>query len=232
MEIRFSNVYFQYEETPVVSDCSLEAASGERLALLGPSGCGKSTLLKLMLGLLQPQQGQVLLGGKPAGQGQAVSALLAESRLFPWMTLLENLCLVGEKAVARQYLEQLGMADWADSYPSAISVGMTQKIRIARMAMIPADLWLLDEPFNGLDLRSKETVQEFLRQTGAGKTMVLVTHNPAEAAAMSDRILTWDRQKRRPDRSWSGSQQEEIRQFLLHNQQTDEDSMMAEEGER
>lgn len=231
MEIRFCDVSFQYEDAPVVSGCSLRIASGEQVALLGPSGCGKSTLLKLMLGLVQPQQGQVLLDGKLAGQGQPVSALLAESKLFPWMTLLENLCLVGDKQQAWEYLDILGMRDWADAYPSAISVGMTQKIRIARMAMIPAQIWLLDEPFNGLDLRSKETVQAFLRQTGQGKTTVLVTHNLAEASAMAGRILTWERQKHRPDRSWTANQQEEIRQFLLQAGQTVDGTGTDQEGE-
>lgn len=79
---------------------------------------------------------------------------------------------------------------------------MTQKVKIARLSLLPAEVWLLDEPFNGLDLHSKEVVQMFLKKHQNGRTVILVTHNPKEAVSMSERIIFWDTQKMRPDAEW------------------------------
>jgi len=219
MELTFDDLSFGYAPgPPIISHCDLRVAPGEVLALLGPSGCGKSTLLKLVLGLLRPNEGRILADGKPMDGSLRIAARLAECRLFPWMTLEENLCLCGPREQAREHLDQLGMGRWADYYPSALSVGMAQKIQLARLAMLPADLWLLDEPFNGLDLSSKAAAQEFLRRRKGGKSVILVTHNPQEATAFADRVIFWDREKKRPDQEWiNHSDTDELLQYMLKN---------------
>lgn len=217
MEIAINDLSFAYSDRQVLSHCSLRIASGEVLALLGPSGCGKSTLLKLLQGLLTQEQGEILFDGAPAVDGREISTHLSESRLFPWMTLEENLSLVGKRTQAREYLEALDMSRWADYYPSALSVGMTQKILLARLALVPARLWLLDEPFNGLDLSSKALAQSFLRQHKGDRTVILVTHNLQEATTFADRVLLWNRETCRPEREWTPHTGDEtsLREMLL-----------------
>lgn len=207
MDICLREVSFQYggdseEGTQVLSRYSIEIPSGQILALLGPSGCGKSTLLKLLLGMIRPESGEVLLGGKAPGAGQRISAMLSESRLFPWLTLEQNLRLAGSPERVEEYLSLLQMEQWKSYFPSALSVGMTQKIQLARMALLPADIWLLDEPFNGLDIQSKELVFDFLNRLKGDKTVILVTHHVQEAMRFAERILLWNQQKHRPDREW------------------------------
>lgn len=217
MDITLKELTFHYEDRLILDHFNLHIPSGETVALLGPSGCGKSTLLKLLLGLNKPDGGEILFDGKPIAAGQhKIAAHLSECRLFPWMTLEKNLLSVGSKADVQQCLQELGMEEWADYYPSAISVGMTQKIHMARFSLLPAELWLLDEPFNGLDLNSKAIVQDFLRRRREGKTAIIVTHNLQEATAFADRVLLWDREKHRPDREWinDGSGEDLLRYML------------------
>ena len=118
------------------------------------------------------------------------------------MAVEENLRLVADDLSVKQCMEELEMTSWSSYYPSSISAGMTQKVKIARLSLLPAEVWLLDEPFNGLDLHSKEVVQMFLKKYQNGRTVILVTHNPKEAVSMSERIIFWDTQKMRPDAEW------------------------------
>ena len=219
MELAFEDLSFSFPGgAEVIRHCNLHLAHGETLALLGPSGCGKTTLLKLLLGLFKPTEGRILADGKPLDSSRTIGAILSECRLFPWMTLEENLCLVGQREQARAYLDRLGMLRWADYYPSAISVGMTQKIRLCRLALQPAELWLLDEPFNGLDLNSKQQAQAFLKEIKGDKTAILVTHNPQEATAFADRVIFWDRAQKRPEQEWiNHSDTEELLNYMLQN---------------
>ena len=219
MEILINEVSFNYSsEKELISDCNLHIKSGEVLALLGPSGCGKSTLLKLILGILKPVKGEIIINGTKDYDKKLIAAHLAEERLFPWLTLEENLCLVGTKEESRKALEEIGLIDWADYYPTAISAGMKKKLYLARISMLNAKIWLLDEPFNGLDLNSKQISQEFLQKKKEGKTIIMVTHNPQEAITFADRVIFWDKTKKRPEQEWiNHSDNQELLDYMLHN---------------
>lgn len=219
MDVLIKDVSFYYsKEKELIQDCNLHIQSGEVLALLGPSGCGKSTLLKLILGIHEPIKGEILIDGESNYDRSLIAAHLSEERLYPWMTLEENLRLVGTKEESQKCLEEIGLIDWADYYPTAISAGMKKKLYMARISMLHAGIWLLDEPFNGLDLNSKQVVQDFLKKKKEGKTILMVTHNPQEATSFADRVIFWDKNKKRPEQEWvNHSDEKELLDYMLHN---------------
>lgn len=209
MDITFKNVSFCYNDQVIIKDFNYYIPSGKVIALLGPSGCGKSTLLKLLLGLLDLTKGEILFNGEKISPKFKIAAHISESKLFPWMTLEKNLRTVGSDKDVKHCLKELQMENWADYYPSAISVGMAQKIQMARFSLLPADLWLLDEPFNGLDAHSKEIVQRFLQTHRENKTTIIVTHNLQEATSFADRVLLWDQEKHCPYHEWENNGQDD-----------------------
>ena len=209
MDITFKNVSFCYNDQVIIKDFNYYIPSGKVIALLGPSGCGKSTLLKLLLGLLDLTKGEILFNGEKLSPKFKIAAHISESKLFPWMTLEKNLRTVGSDKDVKHCLKELQMENWADYYPSAISVGLAQKIQMARFSLLPADLWLLDEPFNGLDAHSKEIVQRFLQTHRENKTTIIVTHNLQEATSFADRVLLWDQEKHCPYHEWENNGQDD-----------------------
>lgn len=171
---------------------------GEILALLGPSGCGKTTLLRVVAGLENPDQGEVLL------EGRAITSLPPEKRgigfvfqdyaLFPHLTALGNVAfgLRGKDRLerARKALERVGMTLFQDRKPGELSGGQQQRIALARALAPGPKLVLLDEPFSSLDasLRTatREEVRRILKETGT--TALLVTHDQEEALSFADRL--------------------------------------------
>lgn len=216
MNIILKDLTFYYEDRLILDHFNCNIKDGEIVALLGPSGCGKSTLLKLLLGLIEPTDGEILFNGEVPTTKHKIAAHLSECRLFPWMTLEKNLRTTGSKQEAWECLKELEMEEWADYYPSAISVGMTQKIHMARFSMLEAELWLLDEPFNGLDLKSKALVQDFLKRRRKNRTTIIVTHNLKEATNFADRVLLWNKEKHCPDREWiNDGNSEKLLEYML-----------------
>jgi NitT/TauT family transport system ATP-binding protein len=191
----------QRGETEALAGLSLTVAPGEFVSLVGPSGCGKSTVLSLIAGILRPTAGEVLVDGRPvAGPSRRMGYMLQRDYLFPWRTVLEN-CLLGPEVQglhlpkARDRVERLlaetGLAHFREAYPDQLSGGMRQRAALVRTLAIDPDILLLDEPFSALDFQTRLTLADevwaILKQHG--KTAVLVTHDIAEAIAMSDRVL-------------------------------------------
>jgi NitT/TauT family transport system ATP-binding protein len=185
-----------------LDDVSLDIRRGEFVCLLGPSGCGKSTLLNIVGGLVAPTQGEVTVDGRPV-RGEPlpheVSFVFQESTLFPWYTILENFRIalkfqgvakVERDSRAMAALETVGMAGFAEHYPTQLSVGMRQRVNMARGICVGTDILLMDEPFAALDEQTRMVLGEDLSILLAktGKTIVFVTHSLAEAVFLSDRI--------------------------------------------
>jgi len=178
------------------SGLRLDVAPGDWTCLLGASGVGKSTVLRLIAGL---ETGAVFSGGIAASDGVAIEnriAYMAQSDLlFPWATALDNVTLGarlrGEKPDedrAMALINRVGLSDHAQKKPSALSGGERQRIALARTLMEDRPLILLDEPFSALDARTRAEMQELAAELLAGRTVLLVTHDPAEAARMGHRI--------------------------------------------
>ena len=185
-----------------LDDVSLDVRSGEFVCLLGPSGCGKSTLLNIVGGLATPTRGDVTVNGR-AVRGEPlpheVAFVFQESTLFPWYTIIENFRLAlkfqgvaiaerDSRAIAA--LDAVGMAGFAQHYPAQLSVGMRQRVNLARSICAGTGILLMDEPFAALDEQTRMVLGEDLSILLAktGKTIVFVTHSLAEAVFLSDRI--------------------------------------------
>ncbi|WP_207458690.1 ABC transporter ATP-binding protein [Azospirillum sp. SYSU D00513] len=203
--LALDRVSHRYGSAIAVDDISLTIGAGEILCLCGPSGCGKSSLLRIAAGLEALQSGTVRIGGRvvadPSGEVPAerrgIGLVFQDYALFPHLSVMQNVRfgLSGlpagkQRARALEVLAQVGMADYADSFPHHLSGGQQQRVALARaLAPNPAVL-LLDEPFSGLDARLREQVRDetlhVLKQNGAAT--LLVTHDPEEAMFLADRI--------------------------------------------
>jgi putative spermidine/putrescine transport system ATP-binding protein len=187
-----------------VDGLTLSVEQGEFVSILGPSGCGKTTTLQMIAGFVDPTSGSILLEGrellkvKPSERGLGI--VFQSYALFPHMTAAGNVAFglemrnVGrsdrEKRV-KETLGLVGLAAFGDRYPHRMSGGQQQRVALARALVIKPRILLLDEPLSNLDAKLREEMQIELRQIQrtVGTTTILVTHDQAEAMALSDRIV-------------------------------------------
>jgi heme ABC exporter ATP-binding subunit CcmA len=183
-----------------LEDVALELAAGESLAVLGPNGAGKSTLLRLIAGLARPTSGALFVDGTPAHRAQArarIGFIGHASLLYAALTARENLVFAARlqrlrdgSARAQRLLEAGGLSRVADLPVAGLSRGTAQRVAIARGLVHDPALVLLDEPFAGLDPRAAAGLADHLaRLRAAGRTLVIVTHDPARAAQLADRAI-------------------------------------------
>ncbi len=177
---------------------SLKVAKGEFITVIGPSGCGKTTLLRLIAGLENDYEGEILLEGERVGKpGLDRGVIFQEHRLLPWLTVAENvgLGLEGKKSFIRDkvhmYLEKVKLADFEKAYPSQLSGGMAQRVSIARALLRQPKMLLLDEPLGALDALTKMNMQAELERIwmADGTTMIMVTHDIDESIFLGDRVI-------------------------------------------
>jgi len=180
---------------------SLEIAKGEFVCLIGPSGCGKSTLLNLIAGLDRPDEGEILMDGRPVTDpGPDRAVLFQEPSLFPWLSVLGNVEFALELAgVARRerteraiaWLEKVHLARFALAQPHELSPGMRQRAPLARALACQPEVLLADEPFGALDAQSREILQRELQSVwlDTRNTFIFVTHNVREAVFLADRVV-------------------------------------------
>lgn len=192
--IQLYDVSFGYGKKTVFSHLFLSVKQGEQIALMGPSGCGKSTLLQLIAGLERLSGGS----GTLTVNAKKIAYAFQEPRLFPWLTVEENLKPIlpdgADKLLIQDTLEALGLSDVAKLYPDQLSGGMASRVSLARALLYDADLILLDEPFTALDQETKEKIIPYLKEIFEKRntTVLLVTHQSSEAEALCDRVLAFD----------------------------------------
>ena len=182
--ITLENVTFGY--TPrrmLIKNLSLAMAPGQPVCLWGPSGCGKTTVLRLVMGLEKPRSGQII---RP--EGLRISAVFQEDRLIRTKTALENVALFCPEEEAEEMLRRLGLGDGLNQRPAALSGGMRRRVALARALAHPFDLLVLDEALTGLDDDTKAICLDAIREAAAGKTLLLATHDRAEAEALGAEI--------------------------------------------
>jgi NitT/TauT family transport system ATP-binding protein len=203
--LQFDKVSLTYEgsgrSVRALDSLDLEIAAGEPIAIIGPSGCGKSTALLLAAGLLAPSSGMVRIAGEPlAGVRRQTALILQEYGLLPWKTVAENaglgLQLRGVARAARdaavsEALERVGLGEFARAYPAELSGGMRQRLALARVIALDADVLLMDEPLSALDALTREDLQGVLRDLWRKRshTQVLVTHSIEEAVFLGRRVV-------------------------------------------
>lgn len=180
-------------------DISLPLAERGWTCLLGPSGVGKTTILRLIAGLDTHGvfHGSIRSEDKTTIPGAAYMA--QQDLLMPWLNVSENISLgarLRREPVDHDRVEALvsevGLKDHKDKVPSQLSGGMRQRVALARTLMEDRPLVLLDEPFSALDARTRAEMQELAHETLAGRTVLLVSHDPSEAARMGDQNFILD----------------------------------------
>jgi NitT/TauT family transport system ATP-binding protein len=185
--------------TIALAGVSLVARGAEFLSIVGPSGCGKTTLLKIIAGLVPPTSGRIVF--EEDIPGRLRSALVFQDHgLLPWYDVLENVALglrfqstTRQAALekARHFIARVGLERFLHHKPHELSIGMRQRVGIARAFVSDAQLLLLDEPFGSLDAQTRLVLQQELLRIWQEhrKLVVHVTHDIDEAILLSDRIV-------------------------------------------
>jgi NitT/TauT family transport system ATP-binding protein len=218
----------------VLEEIDFTVTNGELICILGRSGCGKSTLLKILAGFLQPTSGSVLLNGQPVKTpGPDRCVVFQEDTLFPWLTVQENIAF-GLKAQPTSknrlreevdlFLSLVGLTEFKNYLPKEISVGMKQRVALARVLVLKPNILLMDEPFASLDTQTREEMQNLLLSLWEqlSHTVLFVTHDVNEAITLADRILVMDKNPGRLREAMpvdlKRPRKKESREFLYYSQ--------------
>jgi putative hydroxymethylpyrimidine transport system ATP-binding protein len=202
LSIKNLSYSFQSEgnSNPIFNQISLDVKPGEFVSVIGASGSGKSTLFKLISGLLEPDQGDIMVNDQKTGKRLgSIGYMPQKDLLLPWRTVLENVLLPLEVTKEpkqaripeiREWLSRFGLAEYEKAYPNELSGGMKQRVAFLRTLMTGKDLLLLDEPFGALDSLTKRNMHSWLLGLWGElqKTVLFITHDLEEAVLLSDRI--------------------------------------------
>jgi ABC-type nitrate/sulfonate/bicarbonate transport system ATPase subunit len=182
-------------------DVSLKVMPGELVTVIGASGSGKSTLFNLCVGLLEPDEGSIIINGEePANRLGLLGYMPQRDLLLPWRTVLENVLLPRDiKGVPRKesrqealdMFQRFGLSGFERDYPSSLSGGMRQRAALLRTWLAGCDTLLLDEPFGALDALTRKELQDWLLGVWQefGRTVMFITHDVEEAVYLGDRVI-------------------------------------------
>lgn len=200
--IEVNRVSHGYGDLQVLAGITFSVERGEIVAVVGPSGCGKTTLLKIAGGLLHPSSGEVRVNGQDAQTARkrgTFGFVFQRPVLLPWRTVRRNVELpieilkpvAGPHRSVHDLLREVGLGGFDDSLPAKLSGGMQHRVALARALVCRPDVLLMDEPFTGLDelLRERLDVEVLALTERLGQTLVLATHDVAEAVLLADRVL-------------------------------------------
>ena len=212
------DLWLEYGDQIVLERINLEIAAGGFISLVGPSGAGKSSFLRLILGQERPTRGTILLDSKPlqGEPGPDRGVVFQRYSVFPHLSVLRNVLigfefekspllgrLRGEardaaRAESMALLEEVGLAQHADKYPSALSGGMQQRLAIAQALARKPRVLLLDEPFGALDPGTRTQMHQLIKAlwSDCGMTVIMVTHDIKEAFALGTRVIAFDRSRK------------------------------------
>lgn len=206
LEIKQLSKHYEVKGEPlaVLQEIELTVKPGEFVSIVGSSGCGKSTLLRLLVGLEQDYEGALLLDGQRiAGTSLDRGIVFQEHRLFPWLTVTQNIALgllnstlsqaERERSIT-EHIALVGLQGFESAYPHQLSGGMSQRVAIARALVNRPRVLLLDEPFGALDALTRAHLQQELVRIWAaeGITAILVTHDVEEAVFLADRVVVME----------------------------------------
>ncbi len=208
--IEIQNLFKRFKDVVAINRIELEVNQGEMLTLLGPSGCGKTTTLRCIAGLEKPEEGDIVIDGKPMlSKGfvqpskRGIGMVFQNYAVWPHMKVFSNITYglklqkIPKKEIrerAQNVLTLVGLSGLEDRYPSQLSGGQQQRVALARALVSNPKVLLLDEPLSNLDAKLREElrfeIKSLVRRMGI--TSVYVTHDQAEAMVISDRIAVMD----------------------------------------
>ncbi|MED1471799.1 ATP-binding cassette domain-containing protein [Bacillus salipaludis] len=193
--IEISNLQKSFGNHKVLRNINLKVHKGEFIAIVGKSGCGKSTLLRLLAGLETASSGEIYTNGERLeGRNPLAKIMFQDGRLLPWKKVFQNVGLGLKedwKERAKKVLEQVGLAERANDWPSVLSGGQRQRVALARALVHEPDILLLDEPLGALDALTRIEMHQLIEDLWIDKrfTAVLVTHDVEEAVALANRVI-------------------------------------------
>jgi putative hydroxymethylpyrimidine transport system ATP-binding protein len=197
--IHIERARFAFAGRPLFDDLSLDLPAGRTTCLLGPSGVGKTSLLRLIAGLLPPEAPTRIAAGDGRSLAGRIAWMAQTDLLMPWLDALDNILigyrLRGDTAAfdaarerALTLLVQTGLAGRQHDLPATLSGGMRQRVALARTLVEERPVVLMDEPFGQLDAITRLSLQDLAARLLEGRTVLLVTHDPLEAARLGHRI--------------------------------------------
>ncbi|OGR21226.1 MAG: manganese ABC transporter ATP-binding protein [Deltaproteobacteria bacterium RIFOXYD2_FULL_66_9] len=192
--IKVEDLTVAYGDRPVLWDVDMEVPAGVLMAIVGPNGAGKTTLIKAVTGLIRPVAGSVAIFGKPYAEQRRLVGYVPQRNSVDWdfPTTVQDVVMMGrygslgwlrrpgrtERALAMGALEKVGMAEFADRQISQLSGGQQQRVFLARAIVQDAAIYLMDEPFQGVDATTERAIVTLLKEMRArGKTVVVVHHD-------------------------------------------------------
>ncbi len=186
----------EYDGTPLFETLDLHLEAGRWTCLLGPSGVGKTTLLRLVAGLVPPGTDHRIIADDAAPLAGRVAYMAQQDLLLPWLTVLDNMLLGArlrgeppDRDGALALLKRAGLEAQAAARPDALSGGQRQRAALVRTLMEDRPIILMDEPFSALDPMTRLSLQNLAAELLAGRTVLLVTHDPLEALRLGHRVL-------------------------------------------
>ncbi len=201
MYIDIDHVTTKYGNVVALDDVSLSVEKGEFVCLVGPSGCGKTTLLNSIAGFEKVHSGTITIDGEVVkGPKIEYITIFQNYGLLPWRTVLKNVEFGLEEkkvpkaereTIAKQYIEQVGLAGFEDRFPHELSGGQQQRVAIARALAVDPDILFMDEPFGALDAITRMKLQDDVLNLAKEfqKTILFVTHDIEEAVLLADRVV-------------------------------------------
>lgn len=204
--VKVDNLTVNYDKTPVLWEIDFELPEQKLVGIIGPNGAGKSTLLKSVLGMLRPLSGSILLFGKPYKEVRKRVAYIPQRTSVDWTFPINvlDVVLMGrygklgllkrpkkeDKEAAEIALGRVGMLPFAHRQISELSGGQQQRVFLARALLQEADLYLMDEPFAGVDMATEKALVELLNTLKAeGKTMLIVHHDLTTVKSYFDWLI-------------------------------------------
>lgn len=212
--VELKHIKKSYDQNPVLTDFDLTVPKGEFVTMIGSSGCGKTTVLKMINGLIEPDEGEILLDGESI-RGKDMTKLrrnigyaIQGSVLFPHMTVEDNISYVPNllnkrdrqrtKQAVKKWMDIVGLSpELKERYPDELSGGQQQRVGIARALAASPELLLMDEPFGAVDEITRGQLQDELRRIyeKTGITVLFVTHDISEALKLGTKVLVMDQGK-------------------------------------
>jgi manganese/zinc/iron transport system ATP- binding protein len=205
LAVQVTDLTVAYGEKPVLWDVDLEVRPGVLMAIVGPNGAGKTSLIRAILGMVHPAAGQALVFGKPYEEQRRLVGYVPQRGSVDWdfPTSVLDVVLMGrygrlgwvrrpgaaDKAAAREALEHVGMAPLEGRQISQLSGGQQQRVFLARALVQDAELYFMDEPFQGVDATTELAIVELLRELRSqGKTVVAVHHDLQTVSEYFDEV--------------------------------------------